>query len=119
MRLSLGRNLTARRRTAPCLSLVALEDRVVPSTLYVDDDRQQYPQARYTSIQAAVKQARPGDTIQVAPGLYKELVTVDKAGVKLLGDQVNYLNRTGDPTKEVVVTASTPTGKPSPLGIIN
>jgi parallel beta-helix repeat protein len=101
------------------LSLVPLEERVVPSSLFVDDDRQQYPQARYTSIQAAVKHARPGDTVQVFPGFYREVVTVDKAGVRLLGDQVNYLDRTGDPTKEAVVTASTPTGKPSPLGIIN
>src|SRR5947199_2434662 len=116
---SLPRQRAARRPAAhrtrpahPQLSLVPLEDRIVPSTLFVDDDRQQYPQARYTSIQAAIRQAKPGDTIQVFPGLYRELVTVDKAGVQLLGDQVNYLARTGDPTKEVVVTASTPAGKP-------
>src|SRR5438552_3240860 len=101
MPLSLLRKFAARRPTAPRgrparsrLSLVPLEDRVVPSTLFVDDDRQQYPQARYTSIQAAVRQARPGDTVQVFPGLYREVVTVDKPGLTLLGDQVNYLNRT-------------------------
>ena len=32
---------------------------------------------------------------------------------------MNYLGRTGDPTTEVVVTASTPAGTPSPLGIVN
>jgi parallel beta-helix repeat protein len=101
------------------LSLLPLEDRVVPSTLFVDDDRQQYPAARYTSIQAAVRAARAGDTIQVYPGLYNEVVTVDKAGLKLFGDQVNYLNRRGDTTTEVVVTGVTPAGRPSPLGVIN
>src|SRR5262245_60257269 len=120
--------LPPRRRAArpvrPRLSLVPLEDRAVPSTLYVDDDRLQNPQAAYTSIRAAVAAARAGDTVQVSPGLYNEVVTVDKAGLRLLGDQLDYLSRTGatDPvnlTREVVVTGSTPAGTPSPLGIIN
>src|SRR5688572_19309099 len=117
MPLSLLRKLAARRPTAPRtrLSLVALEERVVPSTLYVDDDRRQYPQARFTSIQAAVRQAKPGDTVQVYPGLYKEVVTVDKAGLKLIGDSVGASIRTGDTAKEVVVTAV----KASPLGVVN
>src|SRR5689334_9708854 len=102
MPLPLLRRFAARRPTAararPArarLRLAPLEDRVVPSTLYVDDDPN--PQAGYTSIQAAVQAAKPGDTVQVYPGTYNEIVTVNKAGLKLLGDPVNYLARTGDP----------------------
>ena len=37
------------------------------------------------SIQAAVDQARPGDTIEVAPGTYQEQVLVDIDGITLRG----------------------------------
>ncbi len=37
------------------------------------------------SIQAAVVQAQPGDTIQVLPGTYKETVFVDKDNIAIIG----------------------------------
>jgi len=37
------------------------------------------------SIQAAVGKAKPGDTIQVMPGLYKETVAIDKDNIALVG----------------------------------
>ncbi|NIB40271.1 cytochrome-c peroxidase [Pseudomaricurvus alkylphenolicus] len=37
------------------------------------------------SIQAAVKKAQPGDTIQVMPGTYKETVYIDKDHIRLVG----------------------------------
>ena len=37
------------------------------------------------SIQAAVDRARPGDRIQVMPGLYSESVTVDFDDIELVG----------------------------------
>ena len=37
------------------------------------------------SIQAAVKNAEPGTTIQVMPGTYKETVYIDKDGIRLIG----------------------------------
>lgn len=37
------------------------------------------------SIQAAVAQAQPGDTVQVFPGTYKETVYIDKDGIALIG----------------------------------
>lgn len=40
------------------------------------------------SIQAAVDRAQAGDTIEVYPGLYKEVVQVDKAGISLKGKNV-------------------------------
>lgn len=52
-----------------------LEDRAVPATLFVDDDRRPSSKAEYTTIQAAVDAAEPGDTILVAPGVYTEQVT--------------------------------------------
>jgi len=55
-----------------------LEDRVVPSVLFVDDDHAQRPNAQYTSINAAVAAAQPGDTIKVFAGTYHESVNVNK-----------------------------------------
>jgi parallel beta-helix repeat protein len=55
-----------------------LEDRLVPSTLFVDDDHAQNANAQYTSIGAAVAAAQPGDTIRVFAGNYNESVNVDK-----------------------------------------
>src|SRR5437762_10489585 len=54
-------------------------------TLVVDDDRQQCPGADYTSINAAILAAAPGDKIRVCPGLYNETVVVSKAGLSLQG----------------------------------
>jgi hypothetical protein len=42
------------------------------ATLSVDNDGQQCPAAPYTSIQAAVDAASPGDTIAICPGVYVE-----------------------------------------------
>jgi parallel beta-helix repeat protein len=53
--------------------------------LVVDDDRQQCSNADYTSINAAVAAASPGDTIRVCPGLYSETVVVNKASLSLRG----------------------------------
>ena len=56
-----------------------------PRTLVVDDDKQQCPNADFTSINAAITAAAPGDKIRVCPGLYNENVVVDKAGLSLQG----------------------------------
>lgn len=37
------------------------------------------------SIQAALKTAQPGDTIEVEPGVYKESLVVDKTKIRLVG----------------------------------
>jgi parallel beta-helix repeat protein len=47
-----------------------------PDELVVDDDRAQCPDAPYTSIQAAVVDAGPGDRIKVCPGTYQEQVRI-------------------------------------------
>src|SRR5438067_4608627 len=56
-----------------------------PRTLVVDDDKQQCPNADFTSINAAITAAAPDDKIRVCPGLYNETVVVDKAGLSLQG----------------------------------
>lgn len=58
------------------LRIEMLEDRAVPAVLFVDDDLAQIPFAAHKSIQAAVNAAHKKDTIVVAPGLYREQVTV-------------------------------------------
>lgn len=67
------------------LRLEPLELRDVPATLFVDDDKALFRHTPYQSIQAAVDAADPGDKILVAPGSYKEQVTVgdDKDGLTL------------------------------------
>lgn len=47
------------------------------STLVVDDDLA-CPGATFTSVQAAVTAAAPGDTVMVCTGTYTEQVTIDK-----------------------------------------
>jgi nitrous oxidase accessory protein NosD len=44
--------------------------------LIVDDDGANCPNAQFTSVQAAVTAAMPGDTIKVCPGTYVEQVTI-------------------------------------------
>ena len=47
-----------------------------PGNLIVDDDMLDCPNAQFTSIQAAVSAAAPGDKIKVCRGLYMEQVTI-------------------------------------------
>jgi hypothetical protein len=49
----------------------------------VDDNLLDCPDAQFTSIQAAVNAAAPGDNIKVCRGTYNEEVDVNKAGLKL------------------------------------
>jgi Periplasmic copper-binding protein (NosD) len=49
-----------------------------PATLVVDRDGVECGNADFTSIQAAVDAAQPGDLIRVCPDLYSETVVVDK-----------------------------------------
>ena len=65
---------------------VALPDPPPGTTLIVDDDHMQCPNATFTSINAAVAAAGPGFTIKVCPGIYRENVIVDK--------QLTFLGRT-------------------------
>ena len=67
----------ARRTFRPTID--SLEDRRLMAVLFVDDDLQQYPAAGYTSIQAAVTAAAPGDLIKVFAGEYDESVTIPAA----------------------------------------
>jgi parallel beta-helix repeat protein len=53
-----------------------LEARDVPATLLVDDDFAANTATKFTTIQAAVDAAAPGDLIRVNPGVYTEQVTV-------------------------------------------
>lgn len=50
------------------------------------------------SIQAAVNTAKPGDTIQIMPGTYKETVYIDKDDIRLIGviEQGNWPTLEGE-----------------------
>ena len=100
-RRSSKRSVSKRRPDWTRPHLEALEDRTVPSTLFVDDSNisgvEDGTQANpFNTIQEAVNVASTagGDTVQVAAGVYNEMVTVDRA-VTLLGAQAGVDARLG------------------------
>jgi parallel beta-helix repeat protein len=66
----------------------ALESRVVPTVLIVAKPGSHYKHD-FTTIQAAVNAANPGDTIKVEPGTYQEQVTVSKNNLSLMALPAN------------------------------
>jgi pectin methylesterase-like acyl-CoA thioesterase len=61
------------------------------ATLLVDADGQASPTdcngfgSAFTTIQAAVNAASPGDTIYICPGVYNEQIRVTKSGLTIRG----------------------------------
>jgi pectin methylesterase-like acyl-CoA thioesterase len=77
-------NRPTRFRPETCV----LEDRRVLSTITVSNDTSGHNHADYTTIQAAVNAAHPGDTVLVEPGTYHEDVVIPagKDGLNLEGE---------------------------------
>ena len=57
---------------AAALGALAAASPASAAIFRVDDDRGQCPSAPYSSIQAAIDAAGPGDTVTVCPGSYIE-----------------------------------------------
>src|SRR4051794_9956205 len=76
------------------------------ATLTVDKDRAQCPRAQFATIQAAVDNARPGDTVKLCPDLYSEQVTVTKqltVRADDLGSEDDCLTAgAADPARQVI-----------------
>jgi hypothetical protein len=81
---TLGVNPTELLSVGPLLTPTSASD----GMLIVDDDMLDCPNAQYTSIQAAVTAANPGDTIKVCRGIYMEQVTIPagKDGLTLFSE---------------------------------
>ena len=71
--------MTRLRRLLPAAAAAAIALAAAPaasaSTWTVDDDRLDCPNASFTTVQAAVEQAAPWDTVVICPGLYLERST--------------------------------------------
>ena len=87
------------------LAVLPFGHQVRAATLVVDDDHLQCPTATFTSINAAIAAASPGDTIQVCPGTYNEQVNINKNDLKLRGAQagINATTRGFNPAAEAIV----------------
>jgi parallel beta-helix repeat protein len=106
------------RRVILTLSAVAALAVVSPAApapatkqLVVDKDKVQCSKADYTSIQAAVNAASPGDTIKVCPDLYTENVNVTKPLLTLVGPTNVNVGKcstvtAADPTQDAIVTGA-------------
>jgi len=100
-------------RIAFLAAFVGLALVVVPQAfakqIIVDKDKVQCPRADFTSIQAAVTAALPGDTIKVCPDQYNESVNVNKPGLTVIGSS-NVgdcsIPTAADPTKDSIVTGA-------------
>jgi hypothetical protein len=64
------------------------------SPLLVDDDKVQCPTAQFSTIQAAIDAASPGETIRVCKGTYHEQLTIQKS-LTLAADNSVVLSPTG------------------------
>ena len=107
MRRTLSVSLTVLLSSALWFSAGA--QRAAAATWIVDDDGVQCPSPDYSSIQAAIDASTtmPGDTIQVCPGLYNEMVTINKNNLTLLGALANVDARTRpflpDPSTQSII----------------
>jgi Right handed beta helix region len=79
---------------------IALPDPPPGTTLIVDDDDMQCPNATFTTINQAVAAALPGDTIKVCPGIYRENVVVDKPQLTFVGQTQASDGRCAKPTED-------------------
>ena len=96
-----------RRRFIISAALTVLLLALAPSAsaadraLVVGNDPENCPEATFTSIQASVTAADPGSTIRVCPGTYREMVTVSKNGLRIIGkdgpDEVIVEGKPDDP----------------------
>jgi parallel beta-helix repeat protein len=78
MHVSKSRAIPLLAATVAALATAGTALAGAPRTLVVDRDGVECANADFTSIQAAVDAAQPGDLIRVCPDLYAESVVVDK-----------------------------------------
>jgi hypothetical protein len=78
----------------------------------VDDNGAQCPGAAFTTIQSAIDAASPGDTIKVCAGTYNEVVTVNKANLRLVGPAAAPLGTscrnagTPNPSRQAIIQST-------------
>jgi parallel beta-helix repeat protein len=90
--VNLGRNAKIRSKYMKNLLMIALfvvsvTVSVSAKVLTVDDNFAECKKAQFSSIQAAVDSAAPGDKIKVCPGVYSEHVTITKSDLSLFSEK--------------------------------
>ncbi len=99
-----------RRLVPPLLLLAAACGRDEPTTPTGQPSVRSAIVAPGSSIQAAIDAASPGDVIHIQPGLYREALRVDRAGIKLIGQSnaagTVVLENPGDADNGILVTSN-------------
>lgn len=97
---------------AAATAFPAVPSQAAQAVLVVDDNGAQCPGAPFTTIQEAITAASPGDEIRVCAGTYSEVVTVNKANLRLVGPAVaptgNACRLAGapDPTRQAIIQST-------------
>lgn len=97
---------------AAATAFPAAPSQAAQAVIVVDDNGTQCPSAPFTTIQAAINAASPGDEIRVCAGTYNEVVTVNKANLRLVGPALAptgtacRLAGTPDPTRQAIIQST-------------
>src|SRR5262245_10236473 len=67
-----------------------------PATLVVDNDRKDCPNAGYIRIRAAIRAAKPGDTVHVCAGTYAEGTGEPNSNVLDINKSINLVGAGAD-----------------------
>ncbi|MEV6651019.1 right-handed parallel beta-helix repeat-containing protein [Streptomyces sp. NPDC051219] len=101
---------------AAATAFPAVPSQAAQTVLVVDDNGVQCPGAPFTTIQAAITAASPGDEIRVCAGTYNEVVTVNKANLRLVGPAAaptgTACHQAGapDPSRQAIIQSANGSG---------